>query len=106
MLQILIEIVFQIPFWQLKLANKTIFVVASNLILEGVGEIYRQSTILLLLTRNMFYLFQLQGNLLVNKTELQALYLSGTYCHKTGTRPPCCNTPREPTIHGEIKNSF
>ena len=34
----------------------------------------------------------------VNKTDLQASYLSGTYCHKTGTRPPSCPTPREPTI--------
>ena len=25
--------------------------------------------------------------LLVDKTDLQALYLHGTYCHKTGTRP-------------------
>ena len=31
---------------------------------------------------------QPQTNLLVNKTDLHALYLSGTYCHKTGTRPP------------------
>ena len=28
--------------------------------------------------------------------ELQALYLSETYCQKTSTRPPCCTTPREP----------
>ena len=27
---------------------------------------------------------------LVNKKDLQALYLSGTYCHKTSTRPPSC----------------
>ena len=26
--------------------------------------------------------------LLVNKRDLLALYLIGTYCHKTGTRPP------------------
>ena len=32
-------------------------------------------------------------------TDLQALYLSGTYCHKTGTRPPSCNMPRGPTIY-------
>ena len=31
------------------------------------------------------------------KTDLQALYLSGTYCHKTGKRPPRCTTPQEPT---------
>ena len=25
--------------------------------------------------------------------------LHGTYCHKTGTRPPSCGTPRQPTIY-------
>ena len=25
--------------------------------------------------------------------------LSGTYCHKASTRPPCCTTPLEPTIY-------
>ena len=41
------------------------------------------------------------GNLLVNKIDLQVLWwdLSGTYCHKTGTSIPSCNTPEEPTIH-------
>ena len=29
----------------------------------------------------------------MNKMELQALYLSGTYCHKTGTGPPCYAKP-------------
>ena len=29
-------------------------------------------------------------DLLVNKRDLLALYLSGTYCHKTNTRPPSC----------------
>ena len=35
---------------------------------------------------------------LVSKTDLQALYLSGTYCHKTGTRPTSCAKPQQPTI--------
>ena len=26
-------------------------------------------------------------------SDLQALYLSGTYCHKTGIRPPSCVIP-------------
>ena len=29
--------------------------------------------------------------------DLQALYLSGTYCQKTSTRPPSCAKPRQPT---------
>ena len=36
---------------------------------------------------------------LVNKTDLLALYLSRTYCHKTSTRPPSCVTPRQLTIY-------
>ena len=30
---------------------------------------------------------------------MQDLFLSGIYCHKTGTRPPSCNKPREPTMY-------
>ena len=33
----------------------------------------------------------------LDKTDLQALYLSGIYCHKTGTRPPSSTTPQAPT---------
>ena len=36
---------------------------------------------------------------LVNKRDALALYLSGTYCHRTGTRPTSCVTPRQPTIY-------
>ena len=36
---------------------------------------------------------------LVNKRDLLALYLSGTYCHQTGTRPSSCATPRQSTIY-------
>ena len=32
-----------------------------------------------------------------------ALYLSGTYCHKTGTKPPSCQTPQQPTIYSEMR---
>ena len=35
----------------------------------------------------------------VNKIDLQALYFRGTYCHKTGTRPPNYVTPWQPTIY-------
>ena len=38
------------------------------------------------------------------KTDLQALYLSGSYCHKTGIRSPSCNTPRDPTIYLDSKS--
>ena len=37
--------------------------------------------------------------ILLYKTDLQALYLGGTYGHKTSTRPPSCATPQELTIH-------
>ena len=36
---------------------------------------------------------------LVDKTVFLALYLSGTYCHKTNTRPPSCGTPQQLTIY-------
>ena len=36
---------------------------------------------------------------LVNKTDLLALFLGGTYCHKTGIRPPSSTSPWEPTIY-------
>ena len=45
----------------------------------------------------MFFIL-VSGNLLVNKTDLQALYLSGTYYHKTGTRPSSSVIPQKLTI--------
>ena len=36
---------------------------------------------------------------LVNRIDLQASYLSGTYYQKTVTRPPSCAKPRQPTIY-------
>ena len=46
----------------------------------------------------------------MNKTDLLALYLCGTYCHKTGTRPASCVTPRQPTTSmspdSHMKKSF
>ena len=45
------------------------------------------------------YFDLMSGNILVNTTDLQALYLSGTFCHKTGTRPPSCTMPQERTIY-------
>ena len=44
-------------------------------------------------------LFYHQGVYKCIKTDLQALNLSGTYRHKTGTRTPSCTTPRELTIY-------
>ena len=34
--------------------------------------------------------------------DSQAFYLSGTYCHKAGLRPPSCTTPQEPTIYTTV----
>ena len=31
--------------------------------------------------------------------DLRALFLSGTYCHRTGSGPPSCAKPRQPTIY-------
>ena len=31
--------------------------------------------------------------------DLQAFYLSGTYRHKIGTRPPSCQAPQQQTIY-------
>ena len=42
----------------------------------------------------------------MNKRDLLALYLSGTYCHRTRTRPPNCVTPRQPTIHSLFNGTF
>ena len=58
----------------------------------------RQSPIFLLLTKNLYY--TINSNMATfhhSETDSQALYLSGTYSHKTGARPPSCNTPQEPT---------
>ena len=45
----------------------------------------------------------------LNKTDLQALYIRGTYYYKTGARPPSCAKPRQPTISiffQHTENSF
>ena len=35
------------------------------------------------------FILTMEGSL-VNKIDLQSLYISETYCHKTSTRPPSC----------------
>ena len=55
----------------------------SETYLEFKSNIYRQSPIFLLLTKKP----------LLDKIDLQALYLSETYCHKTDTRFHSCVTP-------------
>ena len=42
---------------------------------------------------------------LVNKRDLHSLYLSGTYHHKKGIRPPSCVAPRQPTLYIYIDGS-
>ena len=44
-----------------------------------------------------------KGKHIVNKRNLLAFYLSGTYCHKTGTRPPSCVAPQQWTIYVKMK---
>ena len=72
--------------------------------------IHRQSSIFWLLTKGkslvnfvnqVFFHLTTEGSL-VDKTDLLALYLSGTYCHKTSARPPSCQAPRQPTIHTQM----
>ena len=60
--------------------------------LPGRGKVGKNQSVH---SKNTF--FTMEGSL-VNKIDLQALYLSGTYCHKTGTRPPKC-TSRRQTIY-------
>ena len=45
------------------------------------------------------FLSFINGGIFSEQRDLLALYLSGTYCHKTGTRPPSCVTPWQPTIY-------
>ena len=35
----------------------------------------------------------------MNKKDLLASYLSGTFWHKPSTRPPSCITPQQPTMY-------
>ena len=43
------------------------------------------------------------GKHLVNKRDLLAFYLSGTYYHKTDSRPLSCVTPRQPTTYVKME---
>ena len=52
-------------------------------------------------TLNNTDLFLQSHGSLVDKTDLLALYLSGTYRHRTGTRTPSCKAPRQLTIYTE-----
>ena len=61
-------------------------------------SIHSYGAIVCYLHQQVFFILSKEGSL-VNTTDLLALYLSGTYCHKTGTRSPSCVTPRLPTIY-------
>ena len=50
------------------------------------------------MVKTLWVFLSTEGSL-VNKRDLLALYLSGTYCHQTDTRPPSYVTPRQPTIY-------
>ena len=50
------------------------------------------------LCQQVFFLLLMEGSL-VNKADLQALNLSGTYCDKTGLGPPSCAKPRQLSIY-------
>ena len=52
----------------------------------------------MLIFQQVFFLLSTEGSL-VNKRDLLALYLSGTFCHKTGTRLPSCDIYRQPTMY-------
>ena len=45
-----------------------------------------------------------KGGSLVDKIDLPAFSLSGTYCHKIGTKNPSCQSPGQPTIHAETNS--
>ena len=57
------------------------------------------------LHQQVFCLLLMEGSL-VNKTDLRALNLSETYCHKTGTRTPSCAKPQQPTICNSNTGGF
>ena len=49
----------------------------------------------------VLFILTTEGSLM-NKLDLPTIFLSGTYCHKTGTRPPSCLSPRQPTMHANF----
>ena len=65
--------------------------------IQGLAYIDRVPSFSLLTKRHFSY------PILVEKNYLPALYLNETYCHKTGTRPPSCLSPRQMTIYGVIQ---
>ena len=67
------------------------------------SPIFMRMSLSLILYTSLIPIFLLltSGILLMNKTDLQALYLNGTYCQKTGTRTPSCTTPQ---VNDQILN--
>ena len=56
---------------------------------------------------NTVYMSQMDiyGGILSEQKRLTSLKLSGTCRHRTGTRPPSCVAPREPTINVDLLDS-
>ena len=49
---------------------------------------------------------KLTNYLFILPLEIKQTYLSGTYCHKTGTRPLSCAKPRQLAIYFDLSLSL
>ena len=68
------------------------------LLLHGSSQAEWDKIKLCWLHQQVFFLLSTEGSL-VNKRDLLAVYLGGTYCQRSVTRPPSCVFPRQPIIH-------
>ena len=56
-------------------------------------------TIKTVLTSSTSVLSSINGGIISEQKRLTSPNLSETYCHRTGTRPPICMTPQQPTVY-------